>query len=217
MSRGWARGRLSGHLLAKRAAVASGRAAVRVGLRLPSDGLQRVLGKAGIELTDLLAAGDEVSISVLCIGDLDLNPLVQGLRGGKLLEDSGALLERRFRVIRGFRRNGLNGLRGRGLERKSALDANAPKLRQAIGLRGHRVSPSVGASAKPPSMSPNRIVSADPLTMVRCTMKVKRNGAMHNSSRYARDPKVITTGPASRNPATGVQYGMSFPVVSIHD
>jgi homoserine O-acetyltransferase len=33
----------------------------------------------------------------------------------------------------------------------------------------------------------------------------------------ARDPKVITTGPASRNPATGVQYGMSFPVVSIHD
>jgi homoserine O-acetyltransferase len=33
----------------------------------------------------------------------------------------------------------------------------------------------------------------------------------------AHDPKVITTGPASRNPATGERYGMSFPVVSIHD
>ena len=33
----------------------------------------------------------------------------------------------------------------------------------------------------------------------------------------ARDPSVITTGPASRNPVTGERYGMSFPVVSIHD
>jgi homoserine O-acetyltransferase/O-succinyltransferase len=33
----------------------------------------------------------------------------------------------------------------------------------------------------------------------------------------ARDPKVVTTGPASRNPGTGERYGMSFPVVSIHD
>ncbi len=31
------------------------------------------------------------------------------------------------------------------------------------------------------------------------------------------DPRVITTGPASRNPVTGERYGMSFPVVSIHD
>jgi homoserine O-acetyltransferase len=33
----------------------------------------------------------------------------------------------------------------------------------------------------------------------------------------ARDPNVITTGPSSRNPATGERYGMNFPVVSIHD
>src|SRR3712207_6768755 len=33
----------------------------------------------------------------------------------------------------------------------------------------------------------------------------------------ALDPKVITTGPASRDPATGKRYGMAFPVVSIHD
>jgi homoserine O-acetyltransferase len=33
----------------------------------------------------------------------------------------------------------------------------------------------------------------------------------------ARNPQVVTTGPASRNPATGERYGMSFPVVSIHD
>ena len=33
----------------------------------------------------------------------------------------------------------------------------------------------------------------------------------------ARDPRVVTTGPASRNPDTGERYGMSFPVVSIHD
>ncbi|HZA92203.1 MAG TPA: homoserine O-acetyltransferase [Gemmatimonadales bacterium] len=33
----------------------------------------------------------------------------------------------------------------------------------------------------------------------------------------ARDPKVITTGPASCNPATRQPYRMGFPVVSIHD
>lgn len=33
----------------------------------------------------------------------------------------------------------------------------------------------------------------------------------------ARDPQVITTGPASINPDTGARYGMGFPIVSIHD
>jgi homoserine O-acetyltransferase len=33
----------------------------------------------------------------------------------------------------------------------------------------------------------------------------------------ARDPRVVTTGPASRDPATGGRYGLSFPVLSIHD
>jgi homoserine O-acetyltransferase/O-succinyltransferase len=33
----------------------------------------------------------------------------------------------------------------------------------------------------------------------------------------ARDPNVVTTGPASRDPATGERYGLNFPVVSIQD
>jgi homoserine O-acetyltransferase len=33
----------------------------------------------------------------------------------------------------------------------------------------------------------------------------------------ARDPQVITTGPASIDPDTGARYGMGFPIVSIHD
>ena len=33
----------------------------------------------------------------------------------------------------------------------------------------------------------------------------------------ARDPNVITTGPASRDPQTGKLHGMNFPVVSIRD
>jgi homoserine O-acetyltransferase len=33
----------------------------------------------------------------------------------------------------------------------------------------------------------------------------------------ARDPTVVTTGPASIDPDTGMRYGMGFPVVSIHD
>jgi homoserine O-acetyltransferase len=33
----------------------------------------------------------------------------------------------------------------------------------------------------------------------------------------ARDPQVITTGPASIDPDTGARYGMRFPIVSIHD
>ena len=33
----------------------------------------------------------------------------------------------------------------------------------------------------------------------------------------ARDPQVITTGPASIDPDTGARYGMDFPIVSIHD
>ena len=33
----------------------------------------------------------------------------------------------------------------------------------------------------------------------------------------ARDPNVVTTGPASTDPDTGRRYGMSFPVVSIDD
>ena len=33
----------------------------------------------------------------------------------------------------------------------------------------------------------------------------------------ARDSKVTTTGPASRDPTTGDRYGLEFPVVSIHD
>jgi homoserine O-acetyltransferase/O-succinyltransferase len=33
----------------------------------------------------------------------------------------------------------------------------------------------------------------------------------------ARDPQVITTGPASIDPDKGTRYGMDFPIVSIHD
>jgi homoserine O-acetyltransferase len=33
----------------------------------------------------------------------------------------------------------------------------------------------------------------------------------------ARDPNVVTTGPASVDPDTGQRYGLRFPVVSIHD
>jgi homoserine O-acetyltransferase len=33
----------------------------------------------------------------------------------------------------------------------------------------------------------------------------------------ARDPQVVTTGPASIDPDTGKRYGTSFPIVSIHD
>jgi homoserine O-acetyltransferase/O-succinyltransferase len=33
----------------------------------------------------------------------------------------------------------------------------------------------------------------------------------------ARDPQVITTGPASIDPDKGTRYGLGFPVVSIHD
>ena len=33
----------------------------------------------------------------------------------------------------------------------------------------------------------------------------------------ARDPQVITTGPASVDPDRGTRYGTSFPIVSIHD
>jgi homoserine O-acetyltransferase/O-succinyltransferase len=33
----------------------------------------------------------------------------------------------------------------------------------------------------------------------------------------ARDPRVVTTGPASIDPDTGKRYGTSFPIVSIHD
>lgn len=33
----------------------------------------------------------------------------------------------------------------------------------------------------------------------------------------ARDPRVITTGPASLDPATGRPYGLGFPLLTIHD
>jgi homoserine O-acetyltransferase len=33
----------------------------------------------------------------------------------------------------------------------------------------------------------------------------------------ARDPHVVTTGPASIDPDTGARYGMAFPIVSVHD